>query len=258
MAARRYGENGAVVSLLTEHNGRRSGFFHGAFSSRNRGVLEIGNIVDANWRARIEESLGSLKLELRKNTAVGFMHDALKLLALQSACALCDSGVPEREGHSGLYHGFLALLEILESDVWAQAYVMWEIALLKEMGFSLDLTSCAVSGTTQNLAYVSPKTGRAVSLEAGEPYKDRLLKYPDFLKGGGGKAADMRGAGIGTDIGTGEAGEDDVLSGLIMTGYFLEYWAFAHHSHGVPEARRRLHLRFQESFEKKKGLKVGA
>ncbi len=237
LSARRHGENGAIVSLLTEQYGRRAGFMHAAFSSKNRGTLEIGNLVDANWKARLEENLGTIKLELKRNSSAGFMADPMRLAALQAACSLCDQGLPEREGHAGLFHGFTALLETFNSDVWGAAYVMWEIALLKEMGFSLDLSECAAGGDPRMLAYVSPKTGRAVSYEAGQPYKEKLLELPAFLKPNSGPAE-----------------EEDVLMGLVMTGYFLEHWAFAHHSHGIPEARRRLHLRFHERFEKTDAL----
>ncbi len=237
LAARRHGENGAVISLLTENYGRRAGYLNGAFSSRNRGAFEIGNIVDAHWQARLEENLGTIKLELKRNAAATFLSDPLKLAALQSACALCDQALPEREGHPGLYRGFAALLETFKEDIWGAAYIIWEIALLKELGFSLDLSRCAAGGDSRSLAYVSPKTGRAVSYIAGEPYKSRLLPLPSFLKPNGGP---MEG--------------EDILTGLMMTGYFLEHWAFAHHSQGIPEARRRLHLRFAERFEKTEHL----
>ncbi len=236
LAARGHGENGAVVSLLTRSNGRQAGYVRGASSSKNRGTLEIGNIVDANWRARTSDSLGSLTLELSRSTAARVMQDALKLSALQAACGLCDQAVPEKEGHEGLYDGFLALLEILESDVWAAGYIMWEIALLRELGFSLDLSSCAGGGDDQTLAYVSPKTGRAVSYNAGEPYKDKLLPLPGFLKPNGGPAD-----------------PEDIITGLQLTQFFLNHWVFAHHNRGLPEARIRLALRFAESFAKTEG-----
>ncbi|MCB1783357.1 MAG: DNA repair protein RecO [Alphaproteobacteria bacterium] len=239
LSARRHGENGAVVSLLTEKEGRACGYVRGAFSTKNRGTLEAGNIVDAQWSSRVEGNLGAYTLELARGTAARVMDDAMKLAALQSACALCDAALPERETHPGLYHGFMALLDILDSDIWAAAYIMWEIALLKELGFSLDLTKCAGGGSNQALAYVSPKTGRAVSYEAGEPYKDKLLPLPGFLKPNSGPAE-----------------SEDILIGLNLTYYFLEHWVFTHHSHGVPEARQRLHLRFAERFAKTEGSKV--
>lgn len=233
LAVRPHGENGAVVSLLTSENGRQAGYMRGAFSSKNRGTLERGNLVDANWQTRVDGNLGTLNLELSRSTAARIMADPLKLAALQSACALCDQALPEKEGHPGLYQGLLAFFDILESDIWAPAYIMWEIALLKELGFSLDLSRCAGGGNAGTLAYISPKSGCTVSYEAGEPYKDRLLKLPSFLKPNG-NAGD----------------EDDVITGLTMTGYFLQNWVFAHHSRGIPEARERLHLRFAERFAK--------
>ncbi len=237
LAVRRHGENGAIVSLLTANNGRQLAYMRGATSLKNRGTLEVGNVVDANWKARTSNSLGSVTMELSRSTAARIMKDALKLSALQSACALCDQALPEKEGNEGLYHGFLALLDILDGKVWAQGYIMWELALLKELGFSLDLTRCAGGGDDFDLAYVSPKTGRAVSREKAEPYKDKLLPLPDFLKSGSNF----------TTI-------DDVVLGIQLTGFFLEHWVFAHHNRGLPEARRRLGLRFVEVFDKTKDL----
>ncbi|MGH1455513.1 MAG: DNA repair protein RecO [Alphaproteobacteria bacterium] len=236
LAVRPHGESGAVISLLTSENGRQAGYMRGAFSTKNRGTLEIGNIVDANWRARTSDSLGSLSLELERSTAARIMRDALKLSALQSACAICDQGVPENEGHASLYQGMIALLEILEGDIWAAGYIMWEIALLRELGFSLDLSRCAGGGDDNALAYVSPKTGRAVSYQAGEPYKDKLLPLPSFLKPNGGSSE-----------------EADIQTGLQLTQFFLQHWVFAHHSRGLPEARALLGLRFAESFAKTDG-----
>ncbi len=233
LAVRRHGENGAIVSLLSREYGRQSGYIRGASSAKNRGTLEIGNIVDANWRARTSDSLGYLTLELSRSTASRIMQDALKLAALQSACALCDQALPEKEGHVGLYDGLAALLDILENDIWAQGYVMWEIALLKELGFALDLSRCAAGGDSGTLSYVSPKTGCAVSYEAAQPYKDKLLPLPEFLK----------------LVGK-QSGEKDVITGLNLTRYFLEHWVFVHHSKGLPEARHRLDLRFAEVFAK--------
>ncbi len=235
LAARPHGEGGAVVSLLTQNQGRHAGYVRGAHSSKMRGTLEAGNLVDVRWQARIEGNLGSLSLELVQSFAPRFMQDPLRLAALQSSCALCDAALPEREGHPGLFHGLLALFEALESDIWGAACVMWEIAFLKDLGFSLDFSKCAGGGPVNDLAYMSPKTGRAVSHKAAEPYKDKLLPLPDFLKPGGS-----------------EIGYEEILTGLRLTGFFLEHWAFAHHSKGVPQAR----LMFQERFEKSLSIEI--
>ncbi len=233
LAARPHGENGAVVSLLTEERGRHAGYVRGAHSSKNRGTLEPGNLVDARWQSRIEGDLGTLNIELQKNGASRYMADPLRLAALQSACALCDTALPEREGHPGLFHGLLALTDALDTDIWGPVYVMWEIALLRELGFMLDLSKCAGGGDVNDLYYVSPKTGRAVSKAAGQIYKERLLRLPEFLKPNGGE----------------DVGAEDVLTGLKLTAYFLEHWVYAHHTNGMPEARLRFQSRFAKHVE---------
>lgn len=229
LSARPHGEGGAIVALLTESNGRHAGYVHGGQSSRKRAMLEPGAQVKVEWRARIADSLGAYAMESDRGLPIGVMEDSLKLSALMSACSLCDAALPEREGHAGLYHGLRALMVALTEDHWAPVYVMWEIALLKELGFGLDLTRCAGGGDARTLTHVSPKSGRAVSAAVAEPYKERLLPLPQFLRpaGGGGEG-------------------EDIVTGLRLTGHFLEHWVFAHHTKGVPEAR----LIFQQRVEK--------
>ena len=232
LSARAHGENGAIVSILTEGQGRCVGYVRGAQGTKMRGSLEVGNVVDVNWQSRSEDGLGSFKIELSKATVAHFMRDPVKLAALQSACGLCDAALPERESHPGLFHGLGALFDTLDSEIWGASYVMWEIALLKELGFSLDLTRCASGGDDQDLIYVSPKTGKAVSKSAGAPYKGKLLPLPVFLKPGGGGMEPR-----------------DVFDGLLMVGYFLEHWVFAHHSRGVPDARLIFAQRFAKTID---------
>lgn len=236
LAARPHGEGGAVVSLLTETHGLHAGYVPGGQSSKKRGVIEPGSLVAADWAGRAADSLGTFRLEQERHVAALFMDDPLRLGALMSACALCDAALPEREGHPGLFHGLLALLELMGEDGWGAAYVMWELALLRELGFGIDLSKCAAGGSAATLCYVSPKSGRAVGAEAGEPYKDKLLPLPDFLKPGSGGGGD----------------DADVVRGLRLTGYFLEHWAFAQHTRGIPEQR----LRFEERFAKSINLPV--
>lgn len=241
LSARSHGEGGAVVALLTESNGRHAGYLHGAHSSKKRALIEPGTLVSVEWSARTSDNLGTYKLEEERGLSPMILNDPLKLGALLSACSLCDAALPEREGHAGLFFGLQALIDTLSSEVWGAAYVMWEIALLKELGFGLELNKCAGGGDSNMLAYVSPKSGRAVSYAEGEPYKDKLLDLPSFLKPNGGPAD-----------------EEAVADGLKMTGHFLEYWVFAHHTKGVPEPRLRFEARyaktvadFGESQEKK-------
>lgn len=195
-------------------------------------MIEPGSRVSIDWKSRVADNLGTVTLEQEAGLPHGILDDPLKLSALLSACALCDSALPEREGHAGLYHGFKTLIEMMDGEVWGASYVYWEIALLKELGFGLDLTRCAGGGDPQTLAYVSPKSGCAVSYVAGEPYKDKLLPLPSFLKPNGGPLD-----------------AEEIQKGLRMTGYFLEHWVYTHHTKGVPEAR----LRFEERQRKAAG-----
>lgn len=233
LSARPHGESGAVISLLTEQHGRHAGYVRGAHSSRMRGIVEPGNLVGVNWQARIEHNLGTFALEQERNLAGPVMGDPLRLGAVLAACSLCDAALPEREGHPGLFHGLRALFEALDREIWGASYVMWEIALLRELGFGLNLTRCAGGGSAENIVYVSPKSGHAVSLEAGEPYKDKLLPLPAFLTPQRGPVT-----------------AEEVRKGIRMTGYFLEHWVFAHHSRGVPEDRLRFEERFARNCEK--------
>jgi DNA repair protein RecO (recombination protein O) len=230
LSARPHGEGGAIVALLTQNHGRHAGYVHGAGSSKKRAMIEPGNLVSVEWRSRVEGQLGTWTIEQEQGMPPCVMDDPLRLGALLSACALCDSALPEREGHAGLFHGFQTMIEMMDQDaIWAAAYIYWEIALLKELGFGIDLSKCAGGGDCATLAYVSPKSGRAVSYAQGEPYKDRLLELPAFLKPNGGPVE-----------------PEEIAKGLRMTGHFMEHWVFAHHTKGVPEAR----LRFEERYKK--------
>ncbi|HEY8189511.1 MAG TPA: DNA repair protein RecO [Micavibrio sp.] len=229
LSVRAHGESGAVVSLLTEGHGRHAGYVRGPASSKLRGVIEPGNLVNAAWSSRVSDHLGSFVIEPERAITGPLMNDPLRLSALISACSLCDAALPEREGHPGLFHGLLALLDTLEGEAWGASYVMWEIAFMRELGFGLDLHGCAAGGDSAALAYVSPKSGRAVSAEKAEPYRDKLLELPDFLKPGGSSIAD-----------------DEILKGLKMTGYFLEHWVFAH-GKALPEPRARFQARMERT-----------
>lgn len=237
LSVRPHGEGGAIVAVLTEHHGRHAGYVYGATSSKKRAMLEPGTLVDIDWKSRVADQLGSMTLEQAAGLPHGIMDDALKLGALLSACALCDSALPEREGHEGLFHGFKTLIEMMNQDIWAAAYIFWEISLLKELGFGLDLTKCAGGGDARTLAYVSPKSGRAVSYAAAEPYKDKLLELPSFLKPNGGPLDD-----------------EEILKGIRMTGHFIEHWVYAQHTKGVPDPRLRFEARYAKYVADSKGF----
>lgn len=224
LSARAHGETSAILELFTREQGRYLGLVHGGAGRRMRSVLQPGNKLVAHWRARLSEHLGTFHVELVKPLAGLLMDDPLALLALSAASATA-SIVPEREAHPALYDGYEVLLEtMLDQDVWPAVFVRWELGLLSELGFGLDLTRCAATGERDDLTYVSPRSGRAVSGQAGEPYKERLFRLPGFL--------------IGTQAG--EASAADVAEGFRLTGHFLERHLFAAHDRHLPDARIRL------------------
>lgn len=226
LAARPHGETAAVVQLLTHGQGRHAGLVPGGQGSRQRPVLQPGNAVAATWRARLADQLGSFSLELLHGHAGRFLDDPARLAALASAAAVAEAALPEREPQPGAYEGFAALIAALSGPAWAEVYVQWELLMLRALGFGLDLEHCAAGGDNDQLAYVSPRSGRAVSLAAAEPYRDRLLPLPGFLAGRGG------------------GGAEEVAEGLRLTGYFLEKHLFHPQDRGLPAARLRLAERF--------------
>ncbi len=224
LSVRSHGETAAVVELLTRQHGRHSALVHGGRSRRLRPSLQIGNHVDATWKGRLAEHLGHATLELRRSYASDAMQEPLSLAGLSSIAALGHL-VPERDPHPNLYEITLFVLGFLDdATVWPALYVRWELALLEELGFGLDLKSCAATGAKFDLLYVSPKTGRAVSREAGEPYKDRLLALPSFL----------------TAERPSEVTRDAIIAGLAMTGHFLEARVFHPREMPLPDVRVRL------------------
>jgi DNA repair protein RecO (recombination protein O) len=227
VAVKPHGEHGGVVSLLTEQNGRHAGFAHGVQSTKKRGDFELGTVVDAEWAARLSDNLGTYKLQAEKSYAVHAMDDPKKLMALQSLCALAHLTLPEREPCPGVYEASLAFLDSLPTEIWAPAYIYWELGLLRSLGFGVDLSQCAASGTTEDLIYVSPKTARAVCRAEGQIYKERLLPLPGFL------------------MGTGEFDDQALADGLMLTGYFLQHRVFGMTSNlSLPEIRHRLYQSF--------------
>lgn len=225
LSVRGHGETGGLVSILTRGHGRAMGYIYGATSSKMRGVLEPGNIVTVDWSAKSPDQLGSFSLELERSIAAHVMDDPAKLTAMQSALSLADKTLPEREKHEGMFEGTKALLMSFAGNIWAPTYVYWELGLLRELGFGLDLSKCVATGALDNLIYVSPKSGCAVSAAAGAIYKEKLLAMPAFL----------RGAGLQ---------EGDILSGLKLTGHFLRHRVFSLSNSNLPEPRLRLEDKF--------------
>jgi DNA repair protein RecO (recombination protein O) len=223
LATRRHGESALIVELLTREHGRHSGLVRGGQSPRRRALFQPGNHILAHWRGRLPEHLGSFDCELVEAYAVRFLDDADRLAGVTAATALLLAALPEREPNAELYQSFAELLAALESKpAWPQHYVEWECGLLAVLGFGLDLSCCAVTGAAEDLAYVSPRTGRAVSRVAAAPYRDKLLPLPGFL---------WRDS---------PAARRDIAAGLALTGYFLLHHLLEPHGRQLPEARERL------------------
>lgn len=238
LSARKHGESSAIAQLLTRHRGRHAGLVRGGAGRKIRGVLQPGNQVIASWRARLAEHLGTLTVEPARARAANLLSDSNRLAGLSAACAVAEVVLPEREPHPGAYEGMLTLLDELErSDSWPLIYVRWEAGLLAELGFGLDLRSCARTGVETGLAYLSPRSGRAVSEAAAGEYRDRLLPLPAFL------VANGRGAGHAVPA-TPEDLQDAITDGLALTGHFLERHVLGNRGGALPPARTRLVERF--------------
>lgn len=232
LTARRHGETAAIVEILTREHGRHAGLVRGGQSPRRRAVLQPGNEVAVTWRARLPEHLGTIECELARALAARFLDDPARLAALASAAALVAAALPEREPHADIHRSLAWLVDRLDSAAsWVQDYVAWERDLLAALGFGLDLGCCAVTGATGDLAYVSPRTGRAVSREAGRPYHDKLLQLPAFLWRDG------------------NADETEIVAGLALTGYFLHHHLLLPQGRSLPEARERLVERLRRRGE---------
>ena len=234
ISVRPHGEGNAVVSLLTAKYGRHAGLVRGGASKKIRGTIQPGNRVQASWRARLNEQLGQMRVELTQAVAARFLDSPMRLAGVASICALLEGALPEREPHAGLYAGTDALLSLIAMDDddkgWLEGYVRWELGLLHAAGYQLDLDRCAASGETTNLAYVSPKSGGAVSQHHAGQFANRLLALPSFL---GGVACPVH----------------DWVAGLDLTGHFLAKRVFAAHNADIPVARRRLADMVETSYK---------
>ena len=223
LSAKPLGEANAVAELFTLGHGRHLGLVRGGRSRRMRPLLQPGNLLRVTWRARLSEHLGGFNVELIEAHAGRVLDDAAALAAIGSLAGLARL-LPERDPHPQLYAATLHILRSFDdAEVWPALLVRWELQLLQELGFGLDLSECAATGIDADLAYVSPRSGRAVSRDAGQPYCSRLLKLPAFLLD---DAA--------------PAGEGDIAAGFALTGHFLERDVLEPHGLAMPQARERL------------------
>ncbi|MEO0944458.1 MAG: DNA repair protein RecO [Pseudomonadota bacterium] len=222
LAVRRHGESGAIIDVFTETHGRHAGIVRGGASRKLAPVLQPGTQLEATWRARLEEHLGTFSVEPVKSRA-HLMADRKTLAGLNALAALLAFALPEREVHGALYRQTLTVLEMMEDGpYWPLAYLRWELSLLEELGFGLDLETCAVSGVREGLTFISPKSGRAVAKGSAGQWADKLLPLSPAL------------------VGQGDGSPQDIRDGLRVTGHFLQTWlAPSLGNKPVPLARQR-------------------
>ncbi len=220
LGAKRHGETSIIVELMTRTHGRHLGLVRGGSAPRMRGILQSGNAVRATWRARLDEHLGHYLVEPANLRAAGFMDRAHALHGVTHLAAMCRL-LAEREPHVGIYDALEAILDRLaDSRTVAPLVARFELDFLAELGFGLDLAACAATGTKDELIFVSPRSGRAVSRAAGEPYRDKLMRLPVFLR-----QEDQ------------PPSPGDLVDAFVLTGFFLDRHAFGPRGLPLPEAR---------------------
>lgn len=220
-----YGDTSLLVHVLTQNHGVWRGFVRGGMSRQHVAIWQVGTILSARWKARLPDNLGSFTGEIVRPCAAPLMNSAVGLALLSSACILTAESLPEKETQLGFFAELAHLLSeisVLPDHPPIASYIRWECCLLRVLGYGLDLTHCVVTGRDDNLAYVSPRTGRAVSEEGAGQWRDRLLPLPDFLQ----------------NESPGDVNEWH--HGLRLTGYFLQRAVFATYHRPLPAARERL------------------
>ncbi|MEO3417015.1 DNA repair protein RecO [Roseovarius sp. CAU 1744] len=232
LSSRAHGETSAIIEVFTPGRGRHAGVVRGGVSRKMAPVLQPGAQLDLHWRARLEDHLGTFQPELVRSRTAASMGDRLSLAGLNAVTSLLLFSLPEREAHPALYARTEALLDLLgQPDVWPLAYLQWEVALLDELGFGLDLSTCAVMGAAANdLSFVSPRTGRAVSRAGAGEWADRLLPLPPCMRGHG------------------PAPDTEIAQGFEVTGHFLRHQLAPELGNKpLPEARQRFVDRFRKA-----------
>ena len=223
LSVRAQGESAAIVDIFTATQGRHAGVVRGGTGRRLAPVLMPGNTVAVVWRARLGEHLGHFTVEPLRARAADLLGDRLALAGISAICAMVAHALPERASHPALHAATMTLVEALGSvPDWPTLYLRWELGLLADLGFGLDLASCAVTGAREGLVWVSPRTGRAATAAAARGWEDKLLPLPPLLLGGPADAAGL-------------------AQGLALTGHFLHRALCADPgARPLPEARARL------------------
>lgn len=216
ISIKKYSENSAIVKVFSQHHGIYRGFVKSIKSSKSRTIYQVGNLISFEFRSRIEENLGSFfAVDLVKSYCAKIMFDALKLNCVNSLFSMVDELFLERENHRDLFEEIQNFLQKISRDdvspnEFLADYVRAELLILQVLGYGIDLSSCAATNSTVDLVFVSPKSARAVSLEAGKPFQNKLLRLPEFLHKD-----------------SAEIDEKNLLDGLELSGFFLQKFLFA-------------------------------
>ncbi|MEW9806699.1 DNA repair protein RecO [Mesorhizobium marinum] len=220
LGTRRHGETSAILEVMTRLHGRHLGLVRGGRSRKQQPLLQAGNRVDLLWRARLDEHLGTFQVEALDLNAARLFDSACAIYGLQTLAGHLRL-LPERDPHERLYETLGLVIDHLDDPAAAgELVVRFEVMLLDELGFGLDLSECAATGSRVDLAYVSPKSGRAVSRDAGEPWRDRMLVLPSFLLEPGQRAD-----------------ASAVAQAFLLTGFFFSRHVYEPRGFGEPEAR---------------------
>jgi len=225
LGSRRHGESSLILDVFTPSQGRHAGVLRGGTSRKMAPHLQPGADLDLTWRARLEDHIGAFThVEPQRSRAAAVLSDRLALAGMNAVLAMLQFCLPERAPHPELYRTTMAVLDLLDTlEIWPLAYLRWEVGLLEEMGFGLDLTVCAVTGAQDGLVYVSPKTGRAVTAEGAGDWAAKLLPLPPVL------------------LGEGEGSLSEIVQALGVTEHFLtRHLAASLHAGALPDARGRM------------------
>ena len=221
--AQKHGESSLILTVVTRGNGKITGYVRGALSKKSLGVYQIGNQIRVEAYARVEENMLSLKCELIMPLAVNFMYDPKKLACLSAFCALCNACLASQQPLERFYYYIESFFLLALEDNWLTHYSYFEFYLLDFLGVGLDLTECSATGSCENLEYVSPKSAKAVSMEAGAPYRDKLFVFPHYI---------LRNNYYPQGI--------EIKNLLVMTGFFLNKNFFQTHNLKFPQSRANL------------------
>ncbi|MDC0094165.1 DNA repair protein RecO [Alphaproteobacteria bacterium] len=235
LSVRKYGEKGMIANILTLEHGRHLGWISNSINKKNSFHAQPGNLVDVFWKSRLIEQMGNFKIELISSVVGKLFDDKIKLQAIISLCTLLEKVLPERQNYSEVFNATEAFINLLlvdndiSNNAWVEGYVKWEIGVLAAIGFSLKLDKCAVTGQKNNLYFVSPKTGKAVTKEGAGKFAPKLLLLPFFLGG-----AEIIGSNFNKDI----------IAGLKITSYFFKNKLLLsindNENNFIPNARNRL------------------